>query len=133
MAKIIVAGNAVVVTSAHTLEDIKTLEKYNPKALTLFEENEDGKKEPVFAVGSTGGKGAINQFGASFADAAHDGSGLATITECLPAGVGDAKEFVADKYGAAVVRLNKLEEGFEAALEQVKADKAEIEANIQIL
>ena len=35
MARIIIAGDAMVVESAHTLETLKTLEKYRPKALTL--------------------------------------------------------------------------------------------------
>ena len=64
MAKIIIAGDAIVVKSDEKLEDIKTLEKYMPKALSLFEE-EDGKKSEVFRVGSTNGQGSINQFCAS--------------------------------------------------------------------
>ena len=35
MAKIVIAGDAVVVKSELKLEDIKTIEKYNAKALTL--------------------------------------------------------------------------------------------------
>ena len=42
MAKIVIAGDAVVITSALKLEDIKTIAKYNPKALTLMG-GEDGR------------------------------------------------------------------------------------------
>ena len=51
MAKIVIAGDAVVVTSAMKLEDIKTIEKYRPKELVL-KGGEDGK-EPIFGVGTT--------------------------------------------------------------------------------
>ena len=50
MAKIVIAGDAVIVTSTMKLEDIKTIAKYRPKALTLMG-GEDGK-EPIFAVRS---------------------------------------------------------------------------------
>lgn len=53
MAKIVIAGDAVVVTSAMKLEDIKTIEKYRPKELVL-KGGEDGK-EPIFGVGTTHG------------------------------------------------------------------------------
>ena len=41
MAKITIAGDAAVVTSAMKLEDIKTIEKYRPKELVL-KGGEDG-------------------------------------------------------------------------------------------
>mgnify|MGYP000937705903 CR=1 FL=1 len=63
MAKIVIAGDAVVVTSAMKLEDIKTIEKYRPKELVL-KGGEDGK-EPIFGVGTTHGAGNINAVGAS--------------------------------------------------------------------
>ena len=62
MAKIVIAGDAVVVTSAMKLEDIKTIEKYRPKELVL-KGGEDGK-EPIFGVGTTHGAGNINAVGA---------------------------------------------------------------------
>ena len=48
MAKITIAGDAAVVTSAMKLEDIKTIEKYRPKELVL-KGGEDGK-EPIFCL-----------------------------------------------------------------------------------
>lgn len=132
MAEIIIAGDAIVVTSAKTLEDIKTLEKYNPKALRLFETNDDGKKEEVFCVGSTCGYGSINQYGASFGSVTHDDQKLATITMCVPRGTVDAVEYAAETIGMAVVMLNKVEEQFEEALAKVAADKATVRENITV-
>ena len=132
MAKIKVVGDVMVVESTQTLESIKTLEKYNPRALFLYEEDEDGKKKQVFRVASTTGKGNIGQYGASFGSETHDGRGIATITMCLPDGIEDAKEYVADAVGLAIVRLNKVEEQFADALAKVDADKAAVLENIEL-
>ena len=78
MAKIVIAGDAVVVTSAMKLEDIKTIEKYRPKELVL-KGGEDGK-EPIFGVGTTHGAGNINAVGASFGSETRDDDKLACIT-----------------------------------------------------
>src|SRR5574344_1183150 len=128
MAKIIIAGDAIVVKSDKKLEDIKTLEKYMPKALSLFEE-EDGKKSEVFRVGCTTGQGSINQFGASFGSGAHAGSGLATITLPVPDGVEDVVSYASDLIGTAIVRLNQIEDGINLALSTVAAQKKQIEDN----
>lgn len=132
MAKITITGDAYVITSSKTLEDIKTLEKYRPKALRLYEVNEDGQKEEVFCVGSTDGSGSINQYGASFCGVTHDEAKLATITMCLPRGTVDAVKYVEEQIGMAIVMLNKVEEQFDAALTEVAADKAAIRENITI-
>lgn len=133
MAKITIAGDAVVITSTKKLEDIKTLEKYRPKALTLFGTNEDGKREAVFAVGTTNGAGSITEYGASFGSAAHDGSGLATITLPVPAGAGaDMKQAVADQIGVAIINLNKVEAQVDSALASVKADKDAVMETITV-
>ena len=131
MAKIIIAGDAIVVKSDKKLEDIKTLEKYMPKELSLFEE-EDGKKSEVFRVGSTNGQGSINQFGASFGAVAHDGSGLATITLPVPDGVEDVVSYASDLIGTAIVRLNQIEDGINLALSTVAAQKKQIADNIVV-
>lgn len=132
MAKITIAGDAVVITSSQKLDDIKMLEKYRPNALVLYETNDSGKKEAVFKVGSTTGKGEIGRYGASFASTTHDDDKLATITMAMPAGVTDAKKAVADMVGVAILNLNKVEEQFAAAIAEVAAEKAAIEANITV-
>lgn len=132
MAKITIVGDALVVTSAKTLEDIKTLEKYRPKALSLYDTNEDGKREEVYRVATTEGSGSINQYGASFGSATHDDAKLATITMTVPAGTTNAKEYAADKIGTAIIMLNKVEAQFDAALNEVKAEKERVLENITV-
>lgn len=129
MAKVLVAGNAVVITSAVKLDDIKLISKYQPEALVLFE-GEGKEKEPVFAVGI--GDGGITAFGAEFNQATRDGQGKAQLTEMIPAGVENVKEYVSDKFGRAVLKLNKLEAQLPAAIEAIAAEKAAIDANITV-
>ena len=129
MAKIVIAGDAIVVTSALKLEDIRTIEKYRPKELVL--KGEDGK-EPIFAVGTTSGAGNINAVGASFGRESHDDQKLATITMCTTGVTGDVKEWVADHVGSAIISLNKLEEKLPAVLEEIAAEKAAVLSNITV-
>lgn len=132
MAKITIAGNAFVVTSAKKLADIKELQKYNPKALSLFEQNEDGKKEEVFRVTASSNAG-INQYGVSFPDVSRDGEGFACLTGDIPNGIENAVAYIADNYGAAIMKLNKVEDGIDAALSEVAANKAAVLENIAVL
>lgn len=131
MAKIVIAGDAVVVTSALKLEDIKTIEKYRPDELTL-KGGEDGK-EPIFRVGTTAGEGNINSVGASFGHEASDGSGLACIT-MLKKGVkaDEVKEWVADTLGSAITNLNTLEAKLPAVLAEIADQKATVMENITV-
>jgi hypothetical protein len=131
MAKIVIAGDAIVVTSALKLEDIRTIEKYRHKELVL--KGGDDGKEPVFAIGATEGTGNINAVGASFGRESHDAEKLATITMCAgSAATGDIKEWVADRIGAAIINLNKLEEKLPAVLDEIAAEKAAVLSNITV-
>lgn len=131
MAKITITGDAVVITSALKLEEIKKVAKYRPKALSLFG-GEDGKEE-IFRIGATNGKGSIGKYGAEFSGEARDGSGLATITTIIQGVEGDIKEVVADTYGLWVNSLNKLEEGTLPILAEIEEEHQQILDNIELL
>ena len=131
MAKIKIVGNVAVVESTRTLEDIRTLEKYAPKSLYLYETNEDGKKSPVFRV-CTAPSGSINSVGACFADESYDERAVACITIPIPAGTEDVKAFIMDTVGQGIVKLNKIEDTFAEALAKVEADKAAVLENIEL-
>jgi len=131
MARINVLGEACVITSSLTLNDIKTIEKYRPKALTLYG-GEDGK-DPLFAI-CTANSGSINKNGASFNTETHDDAKLACLTVIIPAGVvtGNVREWVADQMGSAIISLNKLEETLPAILLEIKAEKEAVLSNISV-
>jgi hypothetical protein len=122
MAKITIAGDAVVVTSAFGLEELRTIQKYRPKALIL-KGGEDGK-EQIFAIGTTSvGSGNLNSVGASFAGESHDGEKKATITLSSTGVTGDLKEYVANELGGAIMSLNKLEATLGEVLEKIKTER----------
>ena len=130
MPKVTIAGDAVVVSSSMKLEDLKTIAKYRPKALTLM--GGDNGKEPVFAIGITSGPGSINNFGVSFGRESHDEQKLATVTMVLKGATGDVAEHVADVLGAALISLGKLEAQLPAVLEEIAAEKADVLSNITV-
>lgn len=130
MAKIVIAGDAIIITSSMKLADIQTIQKYRPNELVL-KGGEDGK-EPIFAIGVTNGAGNINEVGASFGRTSHDEEKFATITMVTDGVTGDIKEWVADRIGCAIISLNKLEEKLPAVLAEIEDQKAEVMGNITV-
>jgi len=130
MAKITIAGDAMVITSAITLEVLKKVEKYRPKALCLYDTDDNGIKTEAFRVGTTNGVGTINRFGASFATSSRDGNGLATITAIIPKDVTDVVAYASDAIGLAVMQLNKVEAQVAPALKEIAAEQSAILDNI---
>ena len=131
MAKINVVGDAVVVTSALKLEDIKTLEKYRPDALVL----KDEEGEPVFKLATSCCGGSIGKYGATFSSTTHDDEKLATFTSVLKSGDSspeEIKEFIADVYGYPVMTLNKLEATLTDVLTEVELEKEAVLDSIEI-
>lgn len=131
MAKIFILGEAVVVTSAIKLEDLRKVAKYRPDALTL-KGGEDGK-EPIFRVGVCNGAGNINKYGAEFGAETHDDAKLATITLAAPGFDGDVRNEVAEAIGPYVLNLNKIEETIPAVLAEIDAEKNAILENITVV
>ena len=133
MAKIKIVGNAAAITTDIQLDQIKKLEKYDPKALRVYTPDESGKPIEVFRVRSAeGGDGEMNGRGAVFTKAAHDGSGKAVITVMLPDEIEDVSAYVSDKYGFGLANLIAVEAQVGPALEQVAAKQAAIAANIEV-
>lgn len=130
MAKVVIAGEAVVVTSAVKLSDLRKIAKYRPDALVL-KGGEDGK-EPIFRVGVCNGTGKINKYGAEFGSETHDEAKLATITLVNGGLEGDIREAVAESLGCSILNLNKLEETFPAVLAEIDAEKDAILENITV-
>lgn len=134
MAKITIAGDAVVITSTMKLEDLKTIAKYRPKALTL-RGGEDGK-EPIFsiAVSTPDFPGEISKHGAVFSSATHDADKYATITLGFEGESDeDITDWVADQIGTSIMNLNKLEVTLPAVLEEIEAEKATIKDSISVI
>lgn len=129
MAKVIIAGNAVVINSSMKLDDLKMIAKYRPDALTLM--GGEKKDEPVFSIFVADGNGSINSVGAVFGEETRDDAKLATMTMVVKPN-GDVKEYVADELGSALINLSKLEETLPSVIEEIKAERASILDSIEI-
>lgn len=122
-------GEAVVITSAAKLEDIRKIEKYRPDALVVLG-GEDGK-EPIFAVGlSSKRSGSINSFSIDFGGCNEDGFAQVTVSYCGPNE--NVKAHLADSIGPQLTMLGKLEESWPAVLAEIDADVDRIMASIEI-
>lgn len=131
MAKVTIVGNAVVITSSMKLADLATIKKYRPKALKLM--GGENNKEELFALDvGTSGNGGMNGVGACFCAATHDEAKLACITTTLEGVQGDIKEYVADKFGEALIHLNAMEAKLPEVLTEITTQKAGIMANITV-
>ena len=130
MARIAVMGNAIVVTSGVKLDELKTIQKYRPCALTLYG-GEDGK-EPMFVI-KCGCASSFNKYGATFAEETRgENGGYATMT-IVDEISGDPAEFVAEKYGTAIRNLNALEEKLAGVLDEIVAERQNVKESITVL
>jgi len=127
MAKVTIAGNSYVITSAVSMADLETVKKYRPSALAITEPE---TKETLFKVGI--GSSSVTDYGVSFGGVSNDEAKLATATLPIPADVEDAKEYVLDKAGLALANLNKVEAGIADALVEIKAERDAIAENIKV-
>lgn len=117
-ANAMIAGGAVIVTSSLKRSDIELVKKFRKNALTLFE-GEGKDKEPVFCIDLTeNSAGYINKNGVTFGPTT-SADGNATVTLVTDPDIEDVAEFFADKYGSAMLQLQKLEETIPAQLEEI--------------
>lgn len=131
MAKIYLAGDAVVITSALSLESLRTVKKYRPETLHLY----GGKENEVLIFSVLVDRGsAVCANAIAFNTATRDDEKLATLTTMLPESAKntDVKEYLADEYGAVITNLNKIEAAIPAILEEIAAEKAAVMSNISI-
>lgn len=123
-----VDGATCVVTSTMKREDLETAKKYRPNALTLYE-GEGEEREPVFGVDVEDDCGSLNTCGAVFGKRTGE-HGEAKITLAIPNSVSDPKKYVQDTYGYALLKIKAFEETLGAVIDEIAAEKAEIESHI---
>lgn len=127
MAKITIIGQAVVLTSVITVDDILLVKKYRPNALFL-KGGEDGK-EDIFAIDFKEGKNEINKFGITFGSASRD-NGYAVATFTTDYKGDDIREHIADEMGEALVNLNRLEANLPGLVFAIREERNNIVENI---
>ncbi|MCL2217745.1 MAG: hypothetical protein FWB91_12110 [Defluviitaleaceae bacterium] len=128
MAKVTIAGNSYVITSAVSMADLETVKKYRHSALAITDPE---TKESLFKVAL--GSNSVSDFGVCFGGVSNDEAKLATATLPIPSDCEDAKEFVLDKAGLALANLNKVEAGITEALKEIRAERDIIAQNIKVI
>lgn len=104
MANIKVIGDAMIVTSAIKMEDIKLLQRLDPDSLVARDKDD----EPVYAV-FTGNSGFMENTGIRFTGT--DRNGFATTTILLPSATQNQREeFIKENYAMAITALQAMEE-----------------------
>lgn len=125
----VVAGSSLVLVSSATPDQIKTLKKYRHDA--LCSKDKDGKATNDYSISIEDGDGYICNIGTIFTTRT-DAEGHATVTVPIPNDVEDVKKYIQDKYGYAMLNIRKIEEGFEAALTESEAERADISSMIKM-
>jgi len=128
MAKVTIAGNSYAITSAVALADLETVKKYRPSALATTD-SETG--ETMFRVGI--GTSGLSDYGISFGGVSNDDTKLATATLPIPADVEDAKEYVLDRAGLALVNLEKIEGEIAEVLDEIRNERTAIAESIKVI
>lgn len=109
MASIKVVGSAAIVTSSLKVETLDKMAKYNPKALKMFEKDEDGNKVLSFQV-RRGNCAEFDKNGVVFCEETEEGNmqltfGIPTCVKTKKA----KKQYIRDFFGFALTKLNKFE------------------------
>ena len=128
MANVTIAGNSYVITSAVSLADLEMVKKYRPSALAITDQ-ETG--ESLFRLGT--GTNGLSDYGVSFGGVSNDDTKLATATLPIPTDVEDAKEYVLDKAGLALVNLEKIEGEIAEVLGEIRDERSAIAESIKVI
>lgn len=130
--KITITADAFALTSAIAVSDITTLKKSNPSALKIRDE----EGNDLFAVSYVEGKPSVSAAGITFGGKSRgedDAAGKATFTGMIPAGVKDAKDYVAEVFASAITYLAQLEETVPAAAQKVATDRKNLVDSIEVI
>ena len=127
MANITIAGNSYVIASDIAMADLETVRKYRPSALALVD---DESKETIFKVGI--GSNSLSEHGVSFGGVSNCEGKAATATLPIPDGTKDAKVYIIDTAGTALVNLRKIEAGIAGVLDEIKSEHESIAESITV-
>ena len=130
MSQIKILGESAVITSTLKAEGLETLKKFKQEHLTILND----RKEVVYAVGmAQGGRGSVTDYGITFNN--RDAEGFAQVTITLPDGIAaeERANYVAEKLGNSVTRLNGVEEIIQERIDEVIAAQTAMVESIQVL
>ena len=121
-----ISGASAVLVSDISLEDWERVEKYEPDAMKLVDDDGDA----VFKVKISKGGGSVNEYGVCFGSYTNEG-GKATTTVLLEEGIEDKKDAVKEIMGSALLDLNTIEKEIPEVLKDIEKKEAEIDKLIE--
>ena len=131
--KAIVKFNNLFITSKFNMATLKKVAKFRPEALNLTKG--EGKEKTTVCVLSTGDKASYSPYGLVFAKDSVTAPNVATMAVELPSTLkttDDINEWVRDKFGLSIVNCEKIEAQIDAAMTEIDADEAAMNAAITI-
>lgn len=131
--KAIVKFNNLFITSKFDVATLKKVAKFRPEALNLTKG--EGKEKTTVCVLGVGDKASYSPYGIVFSKDSVTAPNVATLAVELPASLkttADINEWVRDKLGLAIVNCEKIEAQVDAAMAEIVADEAAMDAAITI-
>lgn len=131
--KAIVKFNNLFITSKFNMATLKKVAKFRHEALNLTKG--EGKEKTTVCVLSTGDKASYSPYGLVFAKDSVTAPNVATMAVELPSTLkttDDINEWVRDKFGLSIVNCEKIEAQIDAAMTEIDADEAAMNAAITI-
>lgn len=130
--KITVYADSLMVSTTASIEDLALLKAKRPESLCLYE-GEGKEKKMVFRV-DVGNESCLQNKVACFTGNTNTEPKEAVLTVSLagkPEGT-DVKEYVAEKFGAAILNLQKVETQFADAIDSIGVEQETLAGLIQI-
>lgn len=131
--KATVKYNTLFVTSKFDIATLKKVKKFRPEALVLTK-GEGKEKTPICAI-MVSGKDDISKNSITFAHDSATGEKVAVLSREIPASAKTAAEirdWMRDEFGLTIVNCEKIENQIDAAMTEIEADEAAMNAAISI-
>lgn len=114
--KTIIFGNEVALISAIKTDDMVKVERYEPKAMALRDDNDNS----IFEFGIAR-EGCVAPFGIWFDDTTDEGYAIVK-KPVYGENIDEKKKFIAETYGKAIMQTQEMEAQLTATLEKINAD-----------
>ena len=132
MAKVKIFGDAIIVTSSLKTKEIQLIEKFDRRALTLYNREIDGSiGAPEFAIATTKGAGAFINNGIIFDKTNEQGYAMLTFLEAAGKNKTEKLDNFKEKFAMAMVRLNTLEDRVAGTATLLNGAFAEAMSNVE--
>lgn len=130
MLNVKILGSNAVITTDILFEDLVTMTKFKPEALTLV--NEEGKEVYKISVNKDG-KSTISNYGAVFVSKNADGFAELNITMDESVEANKRVDYIKENFGYKIMKLSDALECINENLVNFRAELAAIEGSIEVV